>query len=70
MAESQHTQTHPKFTWRFISVSVRYPSARRLVIYINAPTEQEARESMPGANLIFTARLPFRSFELLEAGHA
>ncbi len=42
MAEHQHTQTHPEFTWRFLSTSERYPTAKPLVIYVNASSEQEA----------------------------
>jgi hypothetical protein len=48
MAGSQHTQTHPEFTWRFLSTSERYPTAKPLVIYVNASSEQEARDTMPG----------------------
>ena len=48
MAELQHTQTRPEFTWRFLSASERYPNAKPLVIYVNASSEQEARDSMPG----------------------
>lgn len=64
MAEQQHTQTRPEFTWRFLSASERYPTAKPLVIYVNASSEQEARDTMPGVNLIFAARLPFHAFEL------
>ncbi|HBZ1063832.1 host cell division inhibitor Icd-like protein [Klebsiella pneumoniae] len=52
MADQQHTQTHPKFTWRFLSISERSPVARPLVIYVNASSEQEARDTMPGVSLI------------------
>lgn len=34
MAGSQHTQTRPEFTWRFLSTSERYPTAKPLVIYV------------------------------------
>lgn len=64
MAEQQHTQTHPKFTWRFISTSERYPAAKPLVIYINASSEQKARSTMPGVNLILAARLPFHALQV------
>ncbi len=67
MAGSQHTQTHPKFTWRFLSISERSPVARPLVIYVNASSEQEARDTMPGVTLIFAARLPFHAFQVMEA---
>ncbi|VAC60762.1 Uncharacterised protein [Enterobacter hormaechei] len=70
MAELQHTQTRPEFTWRFLSVSERYPTAKPLVIYVNASSEQEARDTMPGVNLIFAARLPFHVFQVMEVRHA
>ncbi|WP_338157196.1 host cell division inhibitor Icd-like protein [Klebsiella huaxiensis] len=64
MAGSQHTQTHPEFTWRFLSTSERYPAAKPLVIYVNASSEQKARSTMPGVNLIFAARLPFHALQV------
>ncbi|EJB6972353.1 host cell division inhibitor Icd-like protein [Enterobacter hormaechei] len=70
MAENQSTQTRPEFTWRFLSASERYPTAKPLVIYVNASSEQEARDAMPGVNLIFAARLPFHAFQATEVRHA
>ncbi|HGK5018060.1 TPA: host cell division inhibitor Icd-like protein [Klebsiella pneumoniae] len=70
MAGSQHTQTHPKFTWRFLSIFERSPVARPLVIYVNASSEQEARDTMPGVHLIFAARLPFHAFQIMEVRYA
>ena len=70
MADQQHTQTRPKFTWRFLSTSERYPTAKPLVIYVNASSEQEARDTMPGVTLIFAARLPFHAFQIMEVRHA
>lgn len=70
MACIQHTQTRPEFTWRFLSASERYPTAKPLVIYVNASSEQEARDTMPGVNLIFAARLPFHAFQVMEVRHA
>lgn len=70
MADKQHTQTRPEFTWRFISASERYSTAKPLVIYVNASSEQEASETMPGVNLIFAARLPFHDFRVVEVCHA
>lgn len=70
MACIQHTQTRPEFTWRFLSASERYPTAKPLVIYVNASSEQEARNTMPGVNLIFAARLPFHAFQVMEVRHA
>lgn len=55
MAESQHTQTHPKFTWRFLALS----TLGRNVIHITASTEREARELSPiGCVMVFAGRLP------------
>lgn len=70
MACIQHTQTRPEFTWRFLSTSEHYPNAKPLVIYVNASSEQEARDTMPGVNLIFAARLPFHAFQVMEVRHA
>lgn len=60
MAESQHTQTHPEFTWRFLFV--RSPETKPIVVYVNAINEREARSAIPGDHLIFAARLPFHPF--------
>ncbi|MFP2516140.1 host cell division inhibitor Icd-like protein [Buttiauxella agrestis] len=55
MAESQSTQTHPKFTWRFLALS----ALGRNVIHITATTESEARELSPaGCVMVFAGRLP------------
>ncbi|ULK55273.1 host cell division inhibitor Icd-like protein [Citrobacter portucalensis] len=70
MAFNNSTQTRPEFTWRFLSASERYPTAKPLVIYVNASSEQEARDTMPGVNLIFAARLPFHDFRVVEVRHA
>ena len=59
-----------KFTWRFLSISERFPDAKPLVIYVNASSEQEARDTMPGVNLIFAARLPFHAFQVMGVNHA
>ncbi|HBX6031549.1 TPA: host cell division inhibitor Icd-like protein [Klebsiella pneumoniae] len=70
MADNQSTQTRPEFTWRFLSASERYPTAKPLVIYVNASSEREARDTMPGVTLIFAARLPFHAFQIMEVRHA
>ncbi|ENZ9100049.1 host cell division inhibitor Icd-like protein [Enterobacter hormaechei] len=67
MADNQSTQTRPEFTWRFLSAC--YPTAKPLVIYVNASSEREARDTMPGVTLIFAARLPFHAFQMLEVRH-
>lgn len=58
-----------KFTWRFLSFSERFPDARPLVIYVNAPSEQEARDTMPGVSLILDSRLPYHAFQAMEVRH-
>ncbi|WP_410723434.1 host cell division inhibitor Icd-like protein, partial [Burkholderia sp. SIMBA_042] len=40
------------------------PTTKPLVIYVNASSEQEARSTMPGVNLIFAARLPFHALQV------
>ncbi|CAK9884228.1 MAG: hypothetical protein XXXJIFNMEKO3_00610 [Candidatus Erwinia impunctatus] len=68
MAINHSNQTRPKFTWRFLSVSTRHPESSPTVIYVNASSEQEARDIMPSTALIFAARLPFHAFNLITAG--
>ncbi|MEG0870360.1 MAG: host cell division inhibitor Icd-like protein [Hafnia sp.] len=46
MAGTQHTQTHPKFTWLFLATPAR-----------NADTEEKARGAFPGWDLIFAAKI-------------
>ena len=55
MAGSQHTQTHPKFTWRFLALN----ASSSAVIHIIATTEREARDQSPdGCVMVFAGRLP------------
>lgn len=55
MADMQSTQTHPKFTWRFLALS----ASTRNVIHITAATEREARDQSPvGCVMVFAGRLP------------
>ncbi|QUT15224.1 host cell division inhibitor Icd-like protein [Rahnella inusitata] len=55
MADIQSTQTHPKFTWRFLALDAR----TRSVIQITATTEREARDQAPvGCVMVFAGRLP------------
>lgn len=60
MADSQHTQTRLKFTWRFLAVPVIAPDTKPIVLYTNATSEQDARANCPGWLLFFAARLPFQ----------
>lgn len=70
MAEQQHTQTRPKFTWRFLAVDKSTPDMRPIILYANAPTEEEARENCPGWILYFAARLPLFTPEIKRGNHA
>ena len=55
MAELQHTQTLPKYQYRFLALS----AIGRNVIHITATTEREAREQSPaGCVMVFAGRLP------------
>ena len=57
MACIQHTQTRPKYQYRFLALS----SIGRNVIHITATTEREAREQSPaGCVIVFAGRLPVR----------
>ncbi|KAB8311963.1 host cell division inhibitor Icd-like protein [Erwinia endophytica] len=58
MADTQSTQTHPKFTWRFLAVPVAFPDAKPIVLHSNASSVTEARQNWPGWELFFAARLP------------
>lgn len=54
-AMKDHTQTHHKFTWRFLALSAN----TRNVIHITATTEREARDQSPvGCVMVFAGRLP------------
>ncbi|HBM7609632.1 TPA: host cell division inhibitor Icd-like protein [Enterobacter asburiae] len=62
MACIQHTQTRPKYQYRFLALS----AIGRNVIHITATTEREAREQSPaGCVMVFAGRLP-----VLEVRHA
>ena len=55
MAKHENTQTHSKFTWRFLTLSVNGQS----ITHITAATEREAREQSPaGCVMVFAGRLP------------
>ncbi|MFB5745066.1 host cell division inhibitor Icd-like protein [Cedecea sp. S5-13] len=57
MAGTQHTQTHPKFTWRFLALDITGSH----IIHITAGTESEAREQSPADSLlVFAGRFPER----------
>ncbi|HCC5810055.1 host cell division inhibitor Icd-like protein [Citrobacter freundii] len=56
MAELQHTQTHPKFTWLFLGIP-KGQTCTPVVIRIAADTEKEAREWYSRWDLTFAAKI-------------
>lgn len=66
MAEIQHTQTHPKFTWRFLALNRHDKQAKPCRLSVEAATEREARRILaPHFILSLAARLPVQ-----EVSHA
>ncbi|EMC8231813.1 host cell division inhibitor Icd-like protein [Klebsiella michiganensis] len=57
MAESQHTQTRPEFTWLFLATPKQFPDSTPVVLRIDADTEEEARAAFCGWNMVFAARI-------------
>lgn len=57
MAESQHTQTHPKFTWLFLATPKRFPYCTPVVLRFDAETEETARSAFPGWQMVFAAKI-------------
>lgn len=56
MAGTQHTQTHPIFTWLFLGMP-KGRTCNPLVLRTEANTETEAREHFPAWSLIFAAKI-------------
>lgn len=56
MAGSQHTQTHPKFTWLFLGTRPN-DKAAPTVLRTTASTEAEARAEFCGWDLTFAAKI-------------
>lgn len=57
MAGSQHTQTHPKYQYRFRFLALCATGSA--IVHITAPDEHAARKMSPaGFVMVFTARLP------------
>ena len=66
MAGSEHTQTHPKFTWRFLALNRHDKQAKPCRLSVEAATEREARRILaPHFILSLAARLPVQ-----EVSHA
>ncbi|ELN2734863.1 host cell division inhibitor Icd-like protein [Pluralibacter gergoviae] len=57
MAGSQHTQTHPKFTWLFLATPKGYPDCSPVVLRFDADTEETARAAFPGWDMVFAAKI-------------
>lgn len=47
MADKQHTQTHPKFTWLFLATPKSHPDCSPVVLRFDTDTE-ECPRSFPG----------------------
>lgn len=59
MADQQHTQTHPKFTWRFLALNRHDIKAKPCRLSVEAATEREARRILaPHFILSLAARVP------------
>ncbi|HHD7773331.1 host cell division inhibitor Icd-like protein [Klebsiella grimontii] len=57
MADNQHTQTRPEFTWLFLATPKHLPHGAPVVLRTNAATEEEARAEFPGWNMVFAAKI-------------
>ncbi|HCM58410.1 MAG TPA: host cell division inhibitor Icd-like protein [Citrobacter freundii] len=57
MADKQHTQTHPKFTWLFLATPKSHPDCSPVVIRTTADMEEEARAWYPRWDLTFAAKI-------------
>lgn len=57
MAELQHTQTRPEFTWLFLATPDHTPECTPVVLRFDADTEDKARAAFPGWDLVFAAKI-------------
>lgn len=57
MADHQHTQTRPEFTWLFLATPKHHPDSTPIVMRIDADSETAARAALPGWILIFAAKI-------------
>mgnify|MGYP000620280314 FL=1 len=57
MAGTQHTQTHPKFTWLFLATPKGYPDCSPVVLRFDADSEATARAAFPGCDMVFAAKI-------------
>lgn len=57
MADKQHTQTHPKFTWLFLATPKSHPECSPVVLRFDTDTEDNARAAFPGWEMVFAAKI-------------
>lgn len=57
MADKQHTQTHPKFTWLFLATPKSHPECSPVVLRFDTDTEENARAAFPGWEMVFAAKI-------------
>lgn len=57
MAGTQHTQTHPKFTWLFLATPELRPECSPVVLRCDADSEEAARATFPEWHLNFAAKI-------------
>ncbi|SQC18796.1 Uncharacterised protein [Klebsiella pneumoniae] len=57
MADHQHTQTRPEFTWLFLATPKHHPESTPVVMRIDADSEVAARATLPDWTLIFAAKI-------------
>ncbi|MGL4856095.1 host cell division inhibitor Icd-like protein [Plesiomonas sp.] len=59
MAGTQHTQTHPKYQYRFMALHRTDMAAKPCRLTIEATSEQEARQRLSGCYILaFAGRVP------------
>ncbi|MNU80205.1 hypothetical protein D3C71_698290 [compost metagenome] len=61
MADLQHTQTRPEFTWLFLATPDHTPECTPVVLRFDADTEDKARAAFPGWDLVFAAKIRAQS---------
>ncbi|HIE8955992.1 host cell division inhibitor Icd-like protein [Klebsiella variicola subsp. variicola] len=57
MAGTQHTQTHPKFTWLFLATREAISECPPVVLRCDADSEEDARAIFPEWHLTFAAKI-------------
>ncbi|EBF4220392.1 host cell division inhibitor Icd-like protein [Salmonella enterica] len=57
MAGTQHTQTHPKFTWLFLATPELRPECSPVLLRCDDDSEEDARATFPEWHLTFAAKI-------------